>query len=228
MQGDGINRDPIGEAGGINLYGFVGNDPVNRIDSYGLAYGDWWDPRTYSPAYARIVAENALQEMLRNRGYSSLDEFLLDHPNCGGIFSAGNLGAVGAAAALTSESANIYLNVAPDLATAGLATAATTGFLIIPKNLRRSQWGWRGGRPWNNAVRTVASGGEAGVIQNIGGRIPTYDEAIYLIKDAGGTVQRVDKSHAGSRVAGHIDFPHINFTTPSGSRSHLRIQDVPE
>jgi RHS repeat-associated protein len=31
-----INRDPIEEAGGINLYGFVGNDPVNRLDRLGL------------------------------------------------------------------------------------------------------------------------------------------------------------------------------------------------
>ena len=35
-----INQDPIGEAGGINLYGFVGNDPVNRIDPLGLTDGD--------------------------------------------------------------------------------------------------------------------------------------------------------------------------------------------
>ncbi|TVR54728.1 MAG: RHS repeat-associated core domain-containing protein [Puniceicoccaceae bacterium] len=27
-----LNRDPIGELGGLNLYGFLGNDPVNRID----------------------------------------------------------------------------------------------------------------------------------------------------------------------------------------------------
>ncbi|MCI5196832.1 MAG: RHS repeat-associated core domain-containing protein, partial [Candidatus Electrothrix sp. AW5] len=32
-----INRDPIGEAGGINLYGFVGNGPVNWIDPNGLS-----------------------------------------------------------------------------------------------------------------------------------------------------------------------------------------------
>jgi RHS repeat-associated protein len=29
-------RDPLGEAGGINLYGFVGNDPVNLVDPWGL------------------------------------------------------------------------------------------------------------------------------------------------------------------------------------------------
>ena len=29
-------RDPIGEDGGINLYGYVGNDPVNLVDPLGL------------------------------------------------------------------------------------------------------------------------------------------------------------------------------------------------
>ncbi|MBI2946215.1 MAG: RHS repeat-associated core domain-containing protein [Verrucomicrobia bacterium] len=30
-----LTLDPIGEAGGINLYQFVGNDPVNKIDPWG-------------------------------------------------------------------------------------------------------------------------------------------------------------------------------------------------
>jgi RHS repeat-associated protein len=38
-----LNRDPIEENGGINLYRFVGNNPVNRTDFFGLEYSD---PRT--------------------------------------------------------------------------------------------------------------------------------------------------------------------------------------
>jgi RHS repeat-associated protein len=37
-----LNHDPIGERGGINLYRFVENNPVNRVDPLGLApsYGN--------------------------------------------------------------------------------------------------------------------------------------------------------------------------------------------
>jgi RHS repeat-associated protein len=38
------NRDPIGERGGLNLYGFVVNNPLTRFDALGLqwpGYPDW-------------------------------------------------------------------------------------------------------------------------------------------------------------------------------------------
>jgi RHS repeat-associated protein len=31
-----LTRDPIGERGGLNLYGFVGNNPMSFVDPYGL------------------------------------------------------------------------------------------------------------------------------------------------------------------------------------------------
>jgi RHS repeat-associated protein len=36
-----LNRDPIGEFGGINLYDYVANNPVDRVDAFGHAIG--WD-----------------------------------------------------------------------------------------------------------------------------------------------------------------------------------------
>lgn len=37
-----LNRDPLGEAGGRNLTGFVGNDPFNNIDRLGLENLTFW------------------------------------------------------------------------------------------------------------------------------------------------------------------------------------------
>lgn len=36
VMGRWLSRDPLGEDGGVNLYGFVGNDPINNVDLLGL------------------------------------------------------------------------------------------------------------------------------------------------------------------------------------------------
>jgi uncharacterized protein RhaS with RHS repeats len=43
-----INRDPIGEWGGVNLFGFGNNQPASGIDAYGL---EWWVMLPYPPAF---------------------------------------------------------------------------------------------------------------------------------------------------------------------------------
>ncbi len=45
-----INRDPIGENGGVNLYGYLGNNPLNRRDRLGLRIEeDWASPDYHAP-----------------------------------------------------------------------------------------------------------------------------------------------------------------------------------
>jgi RHS repeat-associated protein len=55
-----LNRDPIEEMGGANLYGYVGNNPIMRVDPVGLDWTDYipnwvgglvsYTGPTYSPA----------------------------------------------------------------------------------------------------------------------------------------------------------------------------------
>lgn len=56
LTGRWLSRDPIGEEGGINLYGFVGNVGVNDIDYLGLVEAGSWDDfeEAYKAAHAEV------------------------------------------------------------------------------------------------------------------------------------------------------------------------------
>ncbi len=61
-----LSRDPIEESGGINLYGMVGNDAVNRVDHLGLIQLPWTS--LGSPAGATACAELAAARTLATGG----------------------------------------------------------------------------------------------------------------------------------------------------------------
>ncbi len=65
VTGRWLNRDPIEERGGLNLYAFVGNDPVNRWDYLGLQW--WWPPSWFGGDDNTIDGE----EIISSREFAS-------------------------------------------------------------------------------------------------------------------------------------------------------------
>ena len=78
--------------------------------------------------------------------------------------------------------------------------------------------GWRGDKTWRENVKKV---GEGGTIQDLNGQIPTQEEAIDLINEAGGTVNRVEGPH---NTPNPHNFNHINYTTAGGGKGTIRVQ----
>ena len=65
-----LSRDPIWEAGGINLYGYVGGDPVGWVDPWGLAPGDPYPtPDAAGEAAIRDINPTSIRE---NREYGGM------------------------------------------------------------------------------------------------------------------------------------------------------------
>ena len=58
------SRDPIEERGGLNLYAFVGNDSINRLDRLGM---DWYETWRQAQADARETARRINNPNGQNR-----------------------------------------------------------------------------------------------------------------------------------------------------------------
>jgi RHS repeat-associated protein len=159
-----LSRDPIQEEGGINLYGYVGNGPLDRIDTLGLFDVDPDFRKNYPKCAARI---DTIRPRLNNKKHEALRKW----SNAGNIPSLAFSGFVRA-----MFSANQGLKVtAKPMESSGHYNAEKLQIEIDTKDLERCEAGMlSNGDEWLDAVveheflhhlEQVAHGGENSVKQ---------------------------------------------------------------
>jgi hypothetical protein len=79
--GTWLSRDPIGEQGGLNLYGFVANDAVNRADRLGL---EIFTARAVAKSYIGPLGKQTKPIIDPNEGHSSNPQWVNDAISQGG------------------------------------------------------------------------------------------------------------------------------------------------
>jgi RHS repeat-associated protein len=60
-----INRDPIEEEGGLNLYGFVGNDGISHLDQLGHSRWEWYYRWKWKSEIRKCATKDALKRVSR-------------------------------------------------------------------------------------------------------------------------------------------------------------------
>lgn len=89
-QGRFLNRDPIGEAGGLNLYAFVGSNPVGGYDFLGLAHN--FDSMSVGGETAEKYVGNSLEEVIERLSNTGMADPMFSIAYRGHVFQIKNYG----------------------------------------------------------------------------------------------------------------------------------------
>jgi len=127
-----INRDPIRERGGVNMYAFIRNSPINRLDAYGLE--EFVPTQPTGDAYADYM--NGQQDIQRRRDVEWRNQQNNDPPTPNppayiAINGSISLGPVGKAGAITLNPQNgqLFGGLGATAGLPGISVSVTIGWL---------------------------------------------------------------------------------------------------
>jgi RHS repeat-associated protein len=186
----------------LNLYAYMDNNPLGGIDPDGHnGFTDWWD---------------SLWHWITFRGWNTSEQITEQHrtwllennrdPNAVDRIKNGS-----------AEDVN-YTYKCFHSASCSAAAAAAAASL--------TPWGWPGQEQYNEAKKLLNEPNTSkGTVdrRDLLGKVPTEQEAVNLIEESGGKVERIEEGHPPGGVSPHEN-PHINYTTASGAKGTIDIK----
>ncbi len=129
-----INRDPIEEAGGLNLYAFCGNDGVNRFDLLGMTGEDDDPPITLPPFVVETTRDRSQETLDREQLNQSIQDVNAPNSLAGAINGGLQLASIG--------DGRYSDGTTPWLSPGGEAGAAGKGLqhLAVPDGVTRNDY----------------------------------------------------------------------------------------
>ena len=141
-----LTEDPLSWLAGPNFYRYVDNAPIDLTDEYGLAPGDWWDPRTPGNIWHQLNPTN-LDGSTAQTGLSIWDSLSgMATGNWRKVANAYDYGPLG-----QTDCKCPFYKYGTRGALAGAAVAAgSAGVLMIlqrtgASNIGDAEIGWKGG-----------------------------------------------------------------------------------
>lgn len=120
-----LSNDPRQEHGGINLYRYVGNNPISNIDPLGLDFFDWLGQ--YSPAVAQLDAGRDLDAFAKRNHYKNYDD-LKESLYGDDAIRRTKQESVEAISDIAQDAANLYLVAATSVVPTATGARCTSAF----------------------------------------------------------------------------------------------------
>ncbi|HVY21719.1 MAG TPA: RHS repeat-associated core domain-containing protein [Steroidobacteraceae bacterium] len=204
-----MQTDPIGYRDDVDLYTYVGNDPMDKTDPSGKCEVDGEHHWGWCIWHTLGFYETKADQIKDARNFLRNNQLVVDGNKVDST-------------KLSDQQAldlyNGYIKEYQDLINKGFDPSGAVAVLAPVM----TSWGYSGSQSYKKAVRELEMAGDH---ETLNGKVPTRAEAERMIQESGGKIVRADPAHPEGFNSTHTESAHIHYETSSGQKGVVNVSD---